>query len=580
MSHNLQAHSSISDTPGARPASAAPARLIEEYYQALKLAARIQDSSVYAAGPLARAASETAAKRRELADMCREIQAVIAEVTGGAFPETELEGPDESCAPSFNIRETVQGCVTRIASEILAHRSCLNAPARSPTGEISAEALALRQMAEHAMLRGMRAAPHQQNEFFLSGIDTLRRYLQSPGTQEDAQAWFDMGWMLWRSGGGPAEAENAIRLAAELSTDDPAGLYLLCLMHLMHLYCERGCAEDAQAAAHIAVEISPSFAVLYDAARCAALAGQEQEALNLLERAIEVVPLTYVCMLADSGFSQIAPALKTLSQQLLESAQEAARQRLEGWKEALERTAEAEVSCQCEIKLPAQLTPNTDLLLAEIGDADLLSCLEIAGHAALGRTKVYGLACEALEEEAAKRSESLRRVVQRISETRRQAEEARASARAQMTRAVEEAARERDMRPRFSLTWSIGLALVSTVIGGNITGSVESGLAIFLPAMVAFVSLTYLLNFSSASLAYMGRADVCRREHALAVAEIEQALQRSLKSLEQSAAHLRDLKLKVANEIAALKAAEAATPESTQPETAGGDASDAHRQAA
>ncbi|MCC6483634.1 MAG: hypothetical protein IT209_02205 [Armatimonadetes bacterium] len=564
MSHNLRPNSSNDQTAAGRPPSAAPLRFIESYYPAVRLAVRVSDAAVFAAEPIARAIFQTAAAHAELRNVCAQMHAAILEATGAQFPGIEPDQPVAPDAISSNVRAMVQNGITRIASDLLAHRSCLRLANHSAPSDTPAEALALRQMADHSLLRGMRAEAQQRSEFFLEGIDTLRRYLDYSCAQVDASAWFDMGWMLWRTGGGPAEAESAIRLAAELTTDDPAGLYLLCLKHLIHFYCERGSMDDAQAAANIAVQISPTYDVLYEASRCAALAGDEHKAIDLLERCIELVPLTYVCVLSDKDFSEVGAAIRALTQQLSQTAQETAREKLAGWKDALERCAAVEANCQFDIKLPAQLKQNPDILLTDIEDTDFFSCLEIARHAATSRSKVFVFACQALEEETTARSEALRTVVQRITETRKRAEEAKAAARAQMNAAIQEAAKERDSRPRLTVSWSFGLALAATFIGGAVTGSVESGLALFLPALVASVSFTYLLNSSSASLAYTSRANACRRENSIAIGQIENELQKSLRSLEQSAAHLRDLKVQAAQEIAALRSAEAAAQETQE----------------
>jgi tetratricopeptide (TPR) repeat protein len=100
-----------------------------------------------------------------------------------------------------------------------------------------------------------------------------------------------------------AEAEEAFYQAARLSGPKADFFHAYSLWHLANMQDLQGRPAEAYDTVHKALRITPNdHDTMYDAARYAAKTGRESEALQLLDKCINLQPQTIITMFSEEDF--------------------------------------------------------------------------------------------------------------------------------------------------------------------------------------------------------------------------------------------------------------------------------------
>jgi tetratricopeptide (TPR) repeat protein len=165
------------------------------------------------------------------------------------------------------------------------------------------KALELLKEADHALKNGMKASGRDQEEEFKDAVRLLRNVLDNPIGSRNYVAWFQTGWLNWKFTRNLAEAEEAFYQATRLSGPKTDLYHAYSLQHLAYMQYLQSRPAEAYDNIHKALRVTPNdHDILYEAARYAAKTGRESEALELLEKCIDLQPQTTITMFSEEDF--------------------------------------------------------------------------------------------------------------------------------------------------------------------------------------------------------------------------------------------------------------------------------------
>jgi tetratricopeptide (TPR) repeat protein len=171
---------------------------------------------------------------------------------------------------------------------------------RQPFGTQAIELLA---EAERALDSGMRRTDRDQQEDWNDATRLLDEVLKNPIGSRNYVAWFHLGWLRWKHSKAIPDAEQAFYHAARLSADKADDFHTLGLRYLAYMQYEQRKYVPAYDSIHKVLRVTPNdHDALYDAARYAAKTGRDIEAIQLLEKCIELRASTIVVMFSDEDF--------------------------------------------------------------------------------------------------------------------------------------------------------------------------------------------------------------------------------------------------------------------------------------
>ena len=149
----------------------------------------------------------------------------------------------------------------------------------------------------------MKASGRDQEEEYKDAARLLGDVLANPIGSRNYVAWFQTGWLKWKFKRNLPEAEEAFYQAARLSASTADLYHAYSLRHLAYVKDLQGRAAEAYDNIHKALRVAPNdHDTMYDAARYAAKTGSEREALELLDRCIDLQPQTTITMFSEEDF--------------------------------------------------------------------------------------------------------------------------------------------------------------------------------------------------------------------------------------------------------------------------------------
>lgn len=257
-----------------------------------------------------RGLAEIAGRQDETNELLGQANGLLSCLVGGidqlnqgmdALNETLAQTLDAVYAQS----EILQQGFRQIAGQMLAQQQTLQQIADILSRPYETQALELLREADRALKTGMKANGRDQQEEFTDATRLLKQVLDNPIGSRNYVAWFQTGWLRWKNESRFAEAEEAFYQAARLSASNADLYHANALRHLAYMQYLQGKYEEAYTTIGKARRIVPDdHDIRYDAARYAARAGREQEALELLDKCIDQRPQTIVEMFSEEDFLQ------------------------------------------------------------------------------------------------------------------------------------------------------------------------------------------------------------------------------------------------------------------------------------
>ena len=224
-----------------------------------------------------------------LNDSMNELNATAYEALDAIYAQTEI------------LREGFQ----QVAQMMLQQKKVLDHIADVLRRPYETKVLELLQEADSALKQGMQSTARDQKAEFADAARLLNDVLDNPIGSRNYVAWFQVGWLKWKSDQKIAEAEEAFYQAARLSAPKADLYHANSLRHMAYMQYLQGKYQDAYDSIHKAVLVQPNdHDIRYDAARYAAKIGREAEALELLEKCIDQQPQTIVMMYSEEDFLQ------------------------------------------------------------------------------------------------------------------------------------------------------------------------------------------------------------------------------------------------------------------------------------
>lgn len=165
------------------------------------------------------------------------------------------------------------------------------------------KALELLNEADRALKTGMKTSGRDQQEEFKDAARLLRDVLDNPIGSRNYVAWFQIGWLNWKFTKNLAEAEEAFYQATRLSGPQADLYHAYSLRHLAYMQYLQDRPDEAYDNIRKALRITPNdHDTMYDAARYAAKTGHESEALEMLDKCIDLQPQTTITMFSEEDF--------------------------------------------------------------------------------------------------------------------------------------------------------------------------------------------------------------------------------------------------------------------------------------
>lgn len=262
-------------------------QIVEYQAQMLQLQQQAAITNIRAMGEIAHRQDHTNSLLSALTGSMDTLNATATQTLHAVYAQTEVlqEGFEEIAA-----RLLEQQRVLQQISDIL----------RRP---YKAKALELLNEADRALKTGAKASGRDQEEWYKDAARLLQDVLDNPIGRSNYVAWFQTGWLKWKFQRNLAEAEEAFYQAARLSASNADLYHAKSLHHLAEMQYLEGRPAEAYDTINRAFRVTPEdHDTMYDAARYAAKTGREREALELLDKCIELQPHTTIVMFSEEDF--------------------------------------------------------------------------------------------------------------------------------------------------------------------------------------------------------------------------------------------------------------------------------------
>lgn len=199
--------------------------------------------------------------------------------------------------------EVLQKGFEDIATRMIEQQQVLEGIADILRRPYKTKALELLNEADRALRTGMKASDRDQVEEYKDAARLLRCVLDNPIGNRNYVAWFQTGWLNWKFTNSLAEAEEAFYQAARLSGPKADLYHAYSLRHLAYMQDLQGRPPEAYENICKALRFTPNdHDTMYDAARYAAKTCRESEAVELLDKCIDLQPQTIITMFSEQDF--------------------------------------------------------------------------------------------------------------------------------------------------------------------------------------------------------------------------------------------------------------------------------------
>lgn len=253
---------------------------------------------------------------------------------------------------------------------------------------------------DYALQNGMKASGRDQEEDYKDAMRLLREVLNNPIGSRNFVAWFKTGWLNWQFTRNLAEAEEAFYQAARLSGPEEDFFHNYSLCHLAYMQYLQGRSAEAYDTIHKALGVMPNdHDTMYGAARYAAKTDRESEALELLDRCIDLQPQTIITMFSEQDFmsATLQQGLASLLIRKTEAGRAKALRCIQAWQHAMTAVRQAESMAECRINLPNEQIQGVQQ--AEVDKGGYVLAIFLANKATAKRNAVIAPAVKVLQEE-------------------------------------------------------------------------------------------------------------------------------------------------------------------------------------
>lgn len=196
----------------------------------------------------------------------------------------------------------VEETLERISQQLMEQQRTLETIAELLRRPYEAKALELRREADKWLTSGMRNTGRDREEDWKDARRLLDATVDNPVGMQDYVAWFQLGWLKWKHDGNVAQAEESFYRAGRLSANNRDLYHVKSLRHLSYMQYLQTNYQDAYATIQKALNVSCDHDTMYDAARYSSKIGREKEAIDFLDKCIELRPTTIITMYSEVDF--------------------------------------------------------------------------------------------------------------------------------------------------------------------------------------------------------------------------------------------------------------------------------------
>jgi tetratricopeptide (TPR) repeat protein len=334
-----------------------------------------------------------------------DVRAIVAGVDALSLAAGASESVAESGDESTGMQTVLVDLFERVAKQYFKDQRSLRQIASTLRDSYEAPFLGMRNEAEKWLISGMKRAGRDREEDFNDALRLLRASIDSPFGNGDYVAWFQLGWLLWQHEHNVVDAEDAFYKAQRLSAAASDLYYIKSLRHLAYMQYLRGNFAGAYENIHKALELSPDHDARLDAARYAAMLGNNVEAIRLLEQCIRERPTTIISMFAEGDFlrapesSKLLTSMAELAALMLAEARSRTAKNLQHWRMGLMVVDSAEKLIGHKIPMPEDVGQKALEMMPDVSQADYLLALEIDRRSLAAGDKVLHVARDVLKGE-------------------------------------------------------------------------------------------------------------------------------------------------------------------------------------
>ncbi len=481
-------------------------------------------------------------------------------------PRLEIKDEAETFAKKQLVAKPSRDCLERwlaaVIEEAAADYREMYAIKEARRRDINKDYLELRSLADNAAIRGALASglsgmsSEGSLALYQEALSDLRKAMSMGIGHWDLSAWFEMGWFLWKSQNSFDEAAKAFDRAAELAAQTSPRLELICLRHLTHMRYLSGDFPAAHSSAMQTLCLKRSQETLFEAARCSAALGDQQEAIDLLKECVQDFPVAYIDMLACPDFNSMTEPIVELAVVLSNVQREIAEQLVDGWASALRTMDVRSSEAKCSLSFPPSLFSDIDDFRELSKEANYITSREITRQAAEKAEALFKTAEAVLTFEIGRRRQAATRVEAEIAESKHRFQELILAAREIMNEEIKAASRVRDGSVKPDLGPSGVIAALLSLFVLYITRNLTKGLAAFLPVLIGTAAVRFVCKGSAALVRWTSAVKNAKMKYAQATVDADLWLRKTLPNLQQSADDLASLCNAAASALAKVQARE------------------------
>jgi tetratricopeptide (TPR) repeat protein len=202
-----------------------------------------------------------------------------------------------------SMRSVISEGFEQIAELLINQQQELSNIANTLRSPYETQLLELRKEADRWLRNGMRETGRDRDESFKDAMRLLQVCLDNPIGMQDYVTWFQMGWLSWKYKKDIPEAEDFFYRAQRLSKPKGNVYYLKSVRHLAHMQYLQDKFEDACRTINKVLEVGCyDHDLLLEAARYSARTGRKQEAIEYLDKCVELQPITSIIIFGEEDF--------------------------------------------------------------------------------------------------------------------------------------------------------------------------------------------------------------------------------------------------------------------------------------
>jgi tetratricopeptide (TPR) repeat protein len=231
--------------------------------------------------------------------ICDELAGLTAETQGLRDQVSEVQGSLHS------LHSMLDHHLTTLSQQLLAQQMVLQDIAGMLQNPRETAVLELRRRAELDLQNGRTSLGTRRDEWYDDALAIFQQIVEDPVGRHDYVAWFEVGWLLWKHHRAVPQAEEAFSRSVRLSVPEPNAYTVEGIRHFAYMRYLQGNHEGAWEAIEEGVGLSRDHLTLYDAARYAAISRRERQAVQLLEEAVWLQPLSIISVTAEPDFKEL-----------------------------------------------------------------------------------------------------------------------------------------------------------------------------------------------------------------------------------------------------------------------------------